>query len=58
MNENRVETEMVDLTQASLADAMGEDPELLAAKRRLLARVDNPKSSFGGYNPQRDGGES
>jgi len=53
--EKRVESELVDLGDATLAETWGDDEELSAAKRRLLARVDNPKSSFGGYNPQREG---
>lgn len=56
--DKKVQSEMVDLTDASLADTWSDDKELKAAKKRLLGRVDNPKSSFGGYNPQRDGGES
>lgn len=58
MAEDKVQSELVDLTEASLADTWSSDGEMGAAKERLLSRVDNAKSSFGGYNPQRDGGES
>jgi hypothetical protein len=50
-----VTSELVDLSEATLADTWAsENAELLASKQRLLARIDNPKSSFGGYNPQRE----
>lgn len=50
-----ITAEMVDVSDMTLADMRDcLDPEVLAAKQRLLARIDNPKSSFGGYNPQRE----
>ncbi|MFC5907674.1 hypothetical protein ACFP3V_10620 [Streptacidiphilus monticola] len=51
-------------TEAQLADLTGVDLDTLwelrdaaldASVARMLARIDNARSSFGGYNPQREG---
>ena len=55
MRDDSVASELVDLSNTSLGVALSsDDEELAASKRRLLGRIDNPKSSFGGYNPQRE----
>lgn len=49
-----VESDLVDLTEVTLADLPGYDDQLLSpTMRRLLQRVDDPESNIGGYNPQR-----
>ncbi|MGW5731665.1 MULTISPECIES: hypothetical protein [Streptomyces] len=50
-----VESELVDLGAVSPADARTLDAALVeASMQRLLSRIDDPASSMGGYNPQRD----
>ncbi|MER5252179.1 MULTISPECIES: hypothetical protein [unclassified Streptomyces] len=50
-----VESELVDLGAVSPADARTLDAALVeASMQRLLSRIDDPASSLGGYNPQRD----
>ncbi|MCX4673148.1 hypothetical protein OG453_42060 [Streptomyces sp. NBC_01381] len=50
-----VESELVDLSGVSPADARTLDAALVeASMQRLLSRIDDPASSMGGYNPQRD----
>ncbi|MGW7080301.1 hypothetical protein [Streptomyces sp. BA2] len=50
-----VESELVDLSAVSPADARTLDAALVeASMQRLLSRIDDPASSMGGYNPQRD----
>ncbi|MEU6674362.1 hypothetical protein AB0Q95_05795 [Streptomyces sp. NPDC059900] len=53
--QNAVESELVDLGAVSPADARTLDAALVeASMQRLLSRIDDPASSMGGYNPQRD----
>ncbi|GGV28873.1 hypothetical protein [Streptomyces longisporoflavus] len=53
--QNGVESELVDLGAVSPADARTLDAALVeASMQRLLSRIDDPASSMGGYNPQRD----
>ncbi|MEU6761657.1 hypothetical protein ABZ916_03955 [Streptomyces sp. NPDC046853] len=53
--QNAVESELVDLGAVSPADARTLDATLVeASMQRLLSRIDDPASSMGGYNPQRD----
>ncbi|MGW6057657.1 hypothetical protein [Streptomyces sp. NPDC055189] len=53
--QNGVDSELVDLGAVSPADARTLDAALVeASMQRLLSRIDDPASSMGGYNPQRD----
>jgi hypothetical protein len=49
-----IESDLVDLTEVSLADLPAYDDHLLfPTMRRLLQRIDDPESVTSGYNPQR-----
>ncbi|WAZ22534.1 hypothetical protein STRCI_003794 [Streptomyces cinnabarinus] len=55
MDKSGVESELIDLSGVPL-DAWPSLPLPSAdgSLRRLLSRIDDPASSLGGYNPQRD----
>ncbi|MBD0840349.1 MULTISPECIES: hypothetical protein [unclassified Streptomyces] len=55
MEKSGVESELIDLSGVPL-DAWPAMPLPAAdgSLRRLLSRIDDPASSLGGYNPQRD----
>ncbi|WP_433788451.1 hypothetical protein [Actinoplanes sp. CA-252034] len=49
-----IESDLVDLTEVTLADLPTYDERILApTMRRLLQRIDDPESITSGYNPQR-----
>lgn len=49
-----IDSDLVDLTEVSLADLPTyDDPLLSPTMRRLLRRIDDPDSITSGYNPQR-----
>jgi FXSXX-COOH protein len=49
-----IESDLIDLTEVTLADLPTYDERVLApALRRLLRRIDQPDSSVSSYNPQR-----
>lgn len=49
-----LESDMVDLTEVTLADLPTCDERILApTMRRLLQRIDDPEGITSGYNPQR-----
>lgn len=49
-----IESELIDLTKVTLADlAAYDDRDLAPAMRRLLRRIDDPKSITTSYHPQR-----
>lgn len=49
-----IESDLVDLTEVTLADLPAYDDQLLSpTMRRLLQRIDDPESITSGYNPQR-----
>ncbi|MEH1031446.1 hypothetical protein ACWD6L_04840 [Micromonospora profundi] len=49
-----IESDLVDLTEVTLADLPTYDERILAPPmRRLLRRIDDPESITSGYNPQR-----
>ncbi|MGF7229332.1 MAG: hypothetical protein ACQR33_05110 [Candidatus Saccharibacteria bacterium] len=53
--ESIVETNLVDLSDVDLGEFFGTglsgDETIGASKARLLSQIDDPASSFGGYNP-------
>ncbi|ODA70725.1 hypothetical protein APS67_005016 [Streptomyces sp. AVP053U2] len=50
-----VESELIDLSGISWDDWPALDlPSAEGSMRRLLGRIDDPASSLGGYNPQRE----
>jgi len=50
-----VEAELADLRAVGPEEILTVDtPVVKASMRRLLRRIDDPASSMGGYNPQRD----
>ncbi|MEV0172916.1 hypothetical protein AB0I00_17575 [Streptomyces sp. NPDC050803] len=55
MEKSGVESELIDLSGVPL-DAWPSMslPSAEGSLRRLLGRIDDPASSLGGYNPQRD----
>lgn len=55
MDKSGVESELIDLSEVPL-DAWPtlQLPPADGSLRRLLGRIDDPASSLGGYNPQRD----
>ncbi|WP_157857455.1 hypothetical protein [Streptomyces yerevanensis] len=53
--QNSVEAELADLRAVGPDEMLTMDaPIVTASMRRLLRRIDDPASSMGGYNPQRD----
>ena len=53
--QNGVEAELADLRAVGPDEILAVDtPVVAASMRRLLGRIDDPASSMGGYNPQRD----
>lgn len=49
-----IESDLIDLTEVTLADLPTYDEQVLAPiMRRLLRRIDDPDSITSGYNPQR-----
>lgn len=49
-----IESDLVDLTEVTLADLPTYDDDVLAPTiRRLLQRIDDTESITSGYNPQR-----
>lgn len=49
-----IDSDLVDLTEVTLADLPTYDDQLLSpTMRRLLQRIDDPESITSGYNPQR-----
>ncbi|HEY8982669.1 MAG TPA: hypothetical protein VIU15_24160 [Streptomyces sp.] len=57
--QNSVEAELVDLRRVGPDEILALDtPVMTASMRRLLRRIDDPASSMGGYNPQRDEDDS
>ena len=49
-----IESDLIDLTEVTLADLPTYDERILAPTiRRLLRRIDDPESITSGYNPQR-----
>ncbi|MBT1094839.1 hypothetical protein ACWHLZ_22390 [Streptomyces chartreusis] len=55
MEKSGVESELVDLSAIPLDVWPSLDlPSAESSMRRLLSRIDDPASSLGGYNPQRD----
>ncbi|MFF3939168.1 hypothetical protein [Streptomyces phaeofaciens] len=55
MEKSGVESELVDLSGVPLDAWPALDlPSADTSLHRLLSRIDDPASSLGGYNPQRD----
>ncbi|MFE2967608.1 hypothetical protein ACFXKC_28830 [Streptomyces sp. NPDC059340] len=55
MEKSGVESELIDLSDVPLDEWPRLDlPSAQGSMRRLLSRIDDPASSLGGYNPQRD----
>ncbi|MET7450778.1 hypothetical protein ABZT03_02565 [Streptomyces sp. NPDC005574] len=55
MDKSGVESELIDLSDVPLDAWPGLNlPSAGDSMRRLLGRIDDPASSLGGYNPQRD----
>ncbi len=53
--QNSVEAELADLGAVGPDELLAMDaPVVTASMHRLLHRIDDPASSMGGYNPQRD----
>lgn len=56
MDKSGVESELIDLSGVPLDawPSLPLPPSADGSLRRLLSRIDDPASSLGGYNPQRD----
>lgn len=55
MEQSGVESELIDLSDASLDSCRSLDAGAIGVSmQRLISRIDDPMSSMGGYNPQRD----
>ncbi|MFE5142044.1 hypothetical protein ACFRDV_31040 [Streptomyces fagopyri] len=55
MEKSGVESELIDLSDVPLdAWPLLDLPSASGSMRRLLSRIDDPASSLGGYNPQRE----
>ncbi|MGW6902816.1 hypothetical protein [Streptomyces sp. NPDC054940] len=55
MEKSSVESELIDLSEIPLDAWPSLDLSTAqGSMRRLLSRIDDPASSLGGYNPQRD----
>lgn len=55
MEKSGVESELIDLSDIPWDAWPALDlPAAAGSMRRLLGRIDDPASSLGGYNPQRD----
>ena len=55
MEQPGVQSELIDLGDVPLHAWPSLDlPDAEGSMRRLLSRIDDPASSLGGYNPQRD----